>query len=377
MKSKVIIFTASTGHGHNQVALAMKNELVAQGCEVSIYEPFKEVSKSLDILLSDGYRVLATKMPKFYGRIYKMSNQQFLGKPVEIFSVKVIEDKLEEIVDHVQPDLIISTHPLIVKAMCSLKRKSKYLGPFVSVITDYMPHKCYISPIVDAYIVGSQYTKLKVIEKGISENRVFVYGIPIHRSFRECDNKMEKSNQFTVLLMGGSMGLSGIKKVFKELLNIHAPIKIIVVCGNNMTLKKYLEERYLSQVSNKDITILGFTNEISQYMEVSDVIVTKPGGLTVTEAFAKNIPIIIPFYIPGQEEENAEMLIDMGVAVKVGGPKELGTLIESFIQEPNLLNHLKRNMYKVSIDHSLDDAINLCIKFIESQNDDIGIKYAK
>ncbi|PKM51305.1 MAG: galactosyldiacylglycerol synthase [Firmicutes bacterium HGW-Firmicutes-7] len=365
MKKKVLIFTASTGHGHNQVALAMQNEFLTRGCEVSIYEPFKEVSRSLAILLSDGYRVLATKMPKVYGRIYKMSNKQFLGKPVEIFSIKVIEDKLEEIVRNVQPDLVISTHPLIVKAMCSLKRKVKYAGPFVSVITDYMPHKCYLSPLVDAYIVGSQYTKLKVIERGISEDRVFVHGIPIHRAFRECGNTMEKSDQFTVLLMGGSMGLSGMKKVFKELLSIQAPINIIAVCGNNKQLKKSLEEKYLLAETNKNITILGFTNEVSQYMEISDVIVTKPGGLTVTEAFAKNIPIIIPFYIPGQEEENAEMLIDIGVAVKVNGPKELAALIESFIKNPLLIDNLKRNMNLVSIDHSLDSAINLCLHFIK------------
>ncbi|MBC7961180.1 MAG: galactosyldiacylglycerol synthase, partial [Vallitaleaceae bacterium] len=128
MKSKVIIFTASTGQGHNQVAAAMKNELEAQGCKVKIIEPFKEVSKSLDLLVSDGYRVLATKMPKMYGTIYKMTNQKFLGKPAEKISIKAIEEKLEEIVLSEQPDLVISTHSLMVKAMCSLKASYRFSG---------------------------------------------------------------------------------------------------------------------------------------------------------------------------------------------------------------------------------------------------------
>lgn len=370
MKSRVVIFTASTGYGHNQVAIAMKNELVEKGCEVTIIEPFKEVSRSLDILLSDGYRVLATKMPKVYGRIYHMSNKKFLGKPVEIFSVKVIEDKLEEIVLSYQPDLVISTHPLIVKAMCSLKRRYKYNNPFISVITDYMPHKSYISPLVDAYIVGSQYTKKKLIDRGISEEHIYVHGIPISRDFKQNVTQMKKSEMFTVLLMGGSMGLSGIKKVFKELLGVKLPIKLIVVCGNNKTLKKVLEEKLANTNTNVDVTILGFTNQIPQYMEISDVIITKPGGLTVTEAFAKNIPMIIPFMIPGQEEENAEILVEIGAAIRSQGPKSISTHIEQFIKEPSLIRKMKKDMQKVSIDHSLDDAVNLCLNIMLYDDDD-------
>lgn len=377
MKNKVVIFTASTGYGHNQVALSMKNELITKGCEVTIIEPFKEVSKSLDILISDGYRVLATKMPKVYGRIYRLSNKRFLGKPVEVFSVKVIEDKLEQIVLEHEPDLVISTHPLIVKAMCSLKRSFKYTGPFISVITDYIPHKSYVSPLVDAYIVGSQYTKDKLMEKGISDEHIFVYGIPIDRAFKECADMMEKPERFTVLLMGGSMGLSGIKKVFRELLNIQVPIKLIVVCGNNRTLKKALEERLSYTETQVDVTILGFTNKISQYMEISDVIITKPGGLTVSEAFAKNIPMIIPFMIPGQEEENAQMLADIGAAIRAEDPKSLCTYIEKFIQEPVLLEEMKHNMQTVSAEHSIDDAVNLCCTLMTYQKDIIRIKYAE
>ncbi len=377
MKKKVIIFTASTGQGHNQVAKSMKDELEAHGCQVSIIEPFKEVSKSLDLLVSDGYRVLATRMPKMYGTIYKVSNQKFLGRPVEKISIKAIEEKLEEIVDAENPHLIISTHPLIVKGMCSLKSNDKYGGPFVSVITDYLPHKSYISPLVDAYIVGSNYTKLKVVEKGINPSRVFVHGIPIDRGFMEDKNYMPKSKLFTVLLMGGSMGMSGIKKVYKELLVSESPMKLIVVCGNNDQLKKSLEDKYSLEDSNKEVTILGFTNKISQYMEISDLIISKPGGLTVTEAFAKNIPMVIPFFIPGQEAENAEMLVEIGAAIKIDTIKELGPLIQSFIEDEKLLHRIRENMTKVSKDHSLDNAINLCMQFIESQIELVGIEYAK
>lgn len=369
MNNKIIILTASTGYGHNQVALAMKEELIARGCEVAILEPFKETSKSLDLILSDGYRVLATKLPKFYGQIYKMSNRKIIGKPVEFISIKAIEEKLEEIILYYMPDLVISTHPLIVKGMCSLKRKYKYFGPFISVITDYFPHKAYISPLVDAYIVGSKYTKINLIEKGIKEEKIFPFGIPIHRKFIKSETTMEKSEYFTVLLMAGSIGLKGIKKVYKELLEVKSPLKLIIVCGNNNRLKITLEESSIKIPYNKDIMILGFTDQVSELMQISDIIITKPGGLTVTEAFAKNIPMVIPFFIPGQEQENAELLINIGAAIKVKKIKELKGLIENFIDDRSIIEELKNNMKKVSVDYSLDNVINLCLNFMDKKDE--------
>ncbi len=100
-------------------------------------------------------------------------------------------------------------------------------------------------------------------------------------------------------------------------------MRIIVVCGNNDTLRLSIEEKYEEVIPNKHIEVLGFTDKIPELMEVSDVIITKPGGLTVTESLAKNIPMIIPYFIPGQEEENAEVLVNAGAAIKVDSINEL------------------------------------------------------
>lgn len=377
MKKRVVIFTASTGQGHNQVASSMKIELENKGCEVSIIEPLKEISKSLDLLVSDGYRVLATKMPKMYGTIYKMSNSNhLLNKPVERISQKTLHMKLKEIINAIEPDLVISTHPIMVKTICNLKNSGYYTGAFISIITDYLPHEFYISNLVDAYIVGSQYTKDKVIERGINPNKIFVHGIPIKREFSESKTTMTKSDEFTILLMGGSMGLSSIKKAYKTLTGLSYNLKLIVVCGNNESLKKTLEYKYGIDFVNKDIEVLGFTDKISQYMEISDLIITKPGGLTVTEAFAKNTPMLIPYFIPGQEEENAEMLVEVGAAFRVDNTKELGLLIESLIENRGMLDVVKDNMYNVSKDHSLDHTIELCMNLID-YNSDMAVQHAK
>ncbi|MCT4599144.1 MAG: glycosyltransferase [Vallitalea sp.] len=376
MKNKVVIVSASTGQGHNQVADALKIEFEEKGYEAAIYEPLKEVSKSLDILVSDGYKMLATMMPKMYGTIYKISNNETMNKPVAKLLINALQEKIEEIVTIEQASLIISTHPLIVDVVSSLKRDNIINIPFVSIVTDFLPHQSYINDYVDAYVVGSTFTKNGIVARGVSHDKVHVYGIPIKRIFREDIVTDKREDIFTILLMGGSMGVNSIKKALKNLVNIEDKLKIIVVCGNNETLKNSIEEKYSGYIPNKDIEILGFTNKIPELMELSDVIITKPGGLTVTESLAKNIPMIIPYFIPGQEEENAEVLVSAGAAIKVDSIKELDEAVEVLMKDSSKMAWLKQNMKDLSKDHSIDSTINLCIDFIDNYNHMMEIKDA-
>lgn len=376
MKKKVIIVSASTGQGHNQVADALKLELVEKGYEALVIEPLKEVGKSLDILVSDGYKILATIMPKMYGTIYKISNNETMNKQVAKLFIGALQDKIEEIVYKEQPSLIISTHPLIVDVVSSLKSENIIDIPFLSVVTDFLPHQSYISDYVDAYIVGSTFTKNGIVARGVSHDKIHVFGIPIKRIFREDVVTDKKEDIFTVLLMGGSMGVNSIKKALKNLVTIEDKLKIIVVCGNNETLKSSIEDKYSGYIPNKDIEILGFTNKIPELMELSDVIITKPGGLTVTESLAKNIPMIIPYFIPGQEAENAEVLVSAGAAIKVDSIKELNDVVEVLMKDSSKMAWLKQNMSTLSKDHSIDSSIDLCIKLMENYNHITEIKDA-
>ncbi|QUH28858.1 MGDG synthase family glycosyltransferase [Vallitalea guaymasensis] len=365
MKKTIVIVSASTGYGHNQVAGALKLEFEEKGYKAVIVEPLKEVSKSLDMLVSDGYKILATLMPKMYGTIYKISNNETMNKPVAKIFIKALTDKIEEIVNFENASMIISTHPLLVDVISSLKGDGIIDIPFLSIVTDFLPHQSYISDNVDAYLVGSSYTKNGIVARGISPDKVYCYGIPIKRIFREDVVTEKKEDIFTILLMGGSMGVSSIKKALKNLLNIEDKLKIIVVCGNNDTLKNSIDEKYSEYIPNKYIEILGFTDKIPELMELSDVIITKPGGLTVTEALTKNIPMIIPYFIPGQEEENAEVLVNAGAAIKVDSVKELDEVVGVLMNDPSKIKWLKQNMKEMSKDHSIEKTINLCLELME------------
>lgn len=373
MKGNVIIFSASTGHGHNQVAFTLEHELEQQGFVVKVVEPFKETSPILDECVSDGYKILATRAPRMFGRLYKMSNKSYINKPISRYTRHKIESKLGELLVRHETDMVICTHPLFVKAISYMKHVGKFDGQIISVITDYLPHECYVSQDVDAYIVGSRYTKSALVHRGIQARKIHVHGIPIKREFAVRHLNLQRSERFTILLMGGSMGVSGMKKSYKRLMALEEPMKVFVVCGNNKSMRESLSHY---DTGIHQVEILGFTDRVPELMEISDVIVSKPGGLTVTESLAKEIPMIIPYCIPGQEQENTDVLVDAGAAIKVDGSRALVSTINELIHNPIQLDILRRNMKKIAKDHSLDNAVDLCVEVYSNYSEVEGVRNA-
>ena len=357
--AKILILSASTGNGHNQAASSLKNDLEASGYEVRIAEPLREDGRVMETLIEDGYNLLATKLPKVYGQIYKISGQKHINKGIVTFFNRTLGNTVYHLIQNYEPDLIISTHALLVNVVSYLKSKRKIVLPFIAVVTDYMAHLFYVSSYVDAYIVASIFTKDTLVQKGIPSSRIFAYGIPIRREFHE-PPKVRGDHAFTLLMMGGSMGVPYIKECLQMLIkDTRIKLKVIVVCGNNSELHKELQQQYSGSYRGKEVTIYGYTTNISELMDQSDVLVTKPGGLTITEAISKNIPMIIPFFIPGQEEENSEVLVQAGVAIKVENAKELADMVNTLQANPSLLARMSQKAQEISKKLSPDSIVCL------------------
>lgn len=365
--SKVLILSASTGHGHNQAANSLKNELEASGYTVHIVDPLREEGRVMDTLIEDGYSILASRLPKMYGKMYKIADNKLVNKGLVTFLNVTLRNTVYHLIQENKPDLLISTHPLLVNVVSVLKAGGRIKLPFISVVTDYMAHQTYVNKYVDAYIVGSSYTKDTLVEKGILDSKIYTYGIPIRKEFRQ-PRKENKDKVFTILVMGGGTGMSYIKKCILKLVENTHSFRIIVVCGNNQKLKKELEEKYSGAVNGKEIIVYGYCPNIPDLMDQSDVIVTKPGGLTVTEAINKNIPIIIPFYIPGQEEENTEVLVKAGVAASTNNKTELNKIIDRFCEDPSLLEEMRSKARDISREQSPDCIVQLADRLISNTN---------
>lgn len=362
---KILIVTASTGQGHNSVADSLKKELEKQNYEVICIEPIKETGEVLDRVVSGGYEILATKVPTLFGMLYRASNHKFTSNGLGRLIEKSIKESTYEIINKYKPNLIISTHPLLVSVISSLKNENKINIPFISIVTDYKAHSSYAHKDVDGYIVGSSYTKNSLIEKGINEDKIYSFGIPVKRDFLSSRRVLEKNNKFTILLMGGSMGVKSMKKTLINIMNIDIPLRVIAVCGNNTSLKSELEDIYETVPLDKELIILGFTKNISSLMDEASLIITKPGGLTVTEALVKRLPMIIPYYIPGQEEENVSFLVNEKVAIYTD-VDDINNTIKELFDNPSELQEMMNNIENIVKEVSLDNTLKLLTSLVAS-----------
>ncbi|WP_426348887.1 MGDG synthase family glycosyltransferase [Alloiococcus sp. CFN-8] len=377
--NKVLILTASTGEGHNQAADSLKHSFQKQGFQVEKYDILKDNNKLLNKFVVGGYELLVAKSPKVYGGIYNITNFSKINlglRPAFIHS----QYKIYSFIKSFKPSAIIGTHPFSVNIIASLKKNKDINLPFISIVTDFKAHYAYLSPYVDAYITACEDTKDTIDNEIVPHTRVYPLGIPIKEEFftktnlkRELLESTPAEDFFNILLMGGSMGVNNITHVLTELLKNTHRLRITVVCGNNRVLKKSLENRYeeykksitTAQITKK-VHVFGFTNIIPSLMELSDVIISKPGGLTISEALIKKLPMIFPFTIPGQEAENAEFLAERGCAIYEPNITKLNEIIDTIINNPAILNTMKDNIEDLSKFHSTNGIVNLTEALISS-----------
>ena len=366
---KVLVLTTSTGQGHNQAANSLIESFTKNGYECIRHDFLASNNKFLNNIIVGGYEISASKLPKVYGICYKLTDSKLNNKFLSLVFYSTAK-KLNSLINSVKPDIIIGTHPFAVNIVTKLKKTGLQV-PFISIVTDFKAHYTYISNYVDSYITGSTYTKDSLVKRGINPSIIYPIGIPIKENFFNIDDEISTTRNdeyFNLLLMSGSMGLKNISYVLDELLNNSNKLRITVVCGNNDKLKSNLMKKCQSTYPNKKLHILGFSNDISLLMEYSDVIISKPGGLTVTEAIIKNLPLIIPFVIPGQEMENTDFLTSSGYAYYVEKITDINPVINKLIENPQYLLNMKNKLKLLSSSYSIDEIIKVSDNLIDKNS---------
>lgn len=344
----ILILSASTGGGHMRASKAIENYMIQQGenINVEIVDSLLYISPILNKTITSGYLYLATKTPKLYGKLYDLTNKEhklanFVARLNNIFA-----NKLMPLIEDFKPDVIITTHPFPTEMVSRLKVKGEINIPLICIMTDYAPHKTWINDKVDAYIVANDDMVGKMVTQGVKKDIIYPYGIPVDEVFFEEKEKQSvleeinlDKNLPTILMMAGSFGVNNVFDVYKNIIDIDKEFQIILITGKNQKLYDHFEEIVCD--SPKKTKLIYFTNEINKFMQASDIIITKPGGLTVTEALACNIPMAIFDAIPGQEEENAEFLLKHNMAVKIKDGDSCRKAIIELLDDKNKLENMK------------------------------------
>jgi processive 1,2-diacylglycerol beta-glucosyltransferase len=366
---KVLILTTSTGQGHNQAAASVEESFKASNYEVKKIDILAKNTRYLNDIIVIGYEFLASNFPKTYGVFYNLTNTRLINKLLKPFFF-FARRKAVTLINEFNPDVIVATHSINISIISPLKKHGLKI-PFILIVTDFKAHYLYVDSYVDTYITGSKYTKQSLIDRNVDPDKIYPLGIPINSKFYTevtSVNDLKDDGYFNLLLMSGSLGLNTIFLVLKELLKNQNKLRITVVCGKNHDLKDTLTNYCNNNTfENKKLHILGFTKDISYLMDYCDVIISKPGGLTVTESIVKNIPLVIPFAIPGQENENIDFLVSEGYCIHAKNLKDINGVVNHLIKNPDELFKMRAKLKELSSTYSLTEIVNIANNLISSK----------
>ena len=314
--------SVKAGYGHHSTAQAMISVFEEMGWECEMMDVFKEISPDLSESINDWYGFATKYLKNIYGKVYcnmaKREDPYPSLSPLQITS-KIISTKMRKSVEEYRPDVVIGTHSFAAMIMSVLRSKSSITCPTIGIVTDFMIHPLWESTDIDYYVLPSSMLKLQMMKKGIPENKIIATGIPVKREFSlrtdktEARKKLGIPDKKTVLVMMGSMGFGNMEKFMNELDCCRDDFTVLCVCGTNEKMKNEIS----SKLWRKNVKVYGFVNNVHEMMDTADILITKPGGLTTSEALAKGLPCVITNPIPGQEDMNMEFLVNNGCAIMV------------------------------------------------------------
>lgn len=347
---KALILSVPTGQGHHQAAKAVYEYFSEEtDVECKIIDVFENVNPRLAESVDKGY-LLSTKVtPKAYGRVYGFLENRDDSKNsgLGILLKTILNKKLMHFIKDFKPDVIVATHVFAAIALSHLKRKYPFRAKTVAIITDFTMHPFWEEVDLDYYVTACEALEFQAIKKGYAKEQIKPFGIPIRKKFAKKIPKSEAreivgiDEKFTVMMMMGSMGYGDdTLDIVKSVDSLGDDLQIIVVCGNNKKMKRRLSGMSFSH----KVYTLGFVDNVDVLMDSADCIITKPGGLSTSEALAKELPIIMLDPIPGQEDRNKEFMLNNGIALNISKTLRVEEAIYQLKNLDYRIGALKENM---------------------------------
>jgi processive 1,2-diacylglycerol beta-glucosyltransferase len=339
---RIFIATITAGGGHLQAAAALDEAWRALRPrdvveKVDVQKFFSPLHRKVH---SDGYVKLVEHAPELWGMMFKKTDSPKLVRRLARLRKTFPPQSTLRFIRHLKqfkPDVVLCTHFLPVEILGKAREKWAGKAPFaVSVVTDFEAHALWMGEAVDLYCVAAEETKARLVARGVAPGSIIATGIPISGRFSSKPDAAAVRKRYglrddlpTLLVLGGGFGMGPVAEILEQLNQVEQPFQNLVVAGRNEELR-----RELAVLDHRHPThVLGFVTNMQDLMAVADLIITKPGGLTSSEALAMGKPLFILNPIPGQEAANSDFLLERGAAAKANSvedlPYRLGQLLGS------------------------------------------------
>ncbi len=356
-KKKIIILYSTGGLGHKKAADAIFDAFGKRkkDAAVEMIDVIEYANRFYKFIYKDFYVFLMSKGKLFWGFLYYFSNLAFMDaltrKIRQIIDLRSLGG-LKDMLVQKAPDAIVTTHFLLPSIAGVLKKDKTFHARLYTVITDYGPHAFWLTKYMDKFFVGTESVIREMKKRKIPESKISATGIPAMKEFSKKFSVSRLQKEYgldkkrkTVLVLSGGFGVGPLEKILFSLNACTADIQVITVCGHNKAA--YNDINAIRDKLNYPVILFGFTDEVAQLMSVSDLIITKAGGISVTEALDSSLPMILFASIPGQETWNENLLLDAGAAEKAHSVKEIPVIANRILLSEDVYEALKEGIEKV------------------------------
>jgi processive 1,2-diacylglycerol beta-glucosyltransferase len=341
---RIAILHATAGSGHKRAAqaLAVAIDEQAPGATVREVDTLVFASRLYRGTYAASYNAMAARAPALWGVLYHswaMAPVNRSTAPVRLAIDRLNLRRLVRVFEREDPDAVICTHFLPVEALSLSRGRGRLRVPLYCVITDFGAHPFWAFPHVDRYFVASDEVAAELASQGVPGERIEVTGIPVDPRFAVPFGRDRARRHFgldpdrpMVLLMGGGSGVGPLAELAERLAALREDPLLVAVCGNNTRLRDQIDRLPAGRTGR--IRTLGYTHDVDVLLEACDVVVSKAGGLTCSEALIKQAPLVIFRPTPGQEVRNARYLEENGAALHADSIEEVAATVEGWLRDP-------------------------------------------
>lgn len=327
--------------------------------ESQVVDSYRYASHVFHRVASNGYIGMVKMLPQLYKYIYDQAERATKVSAFKSWLHHYTALNLRQFVSELAPDVVVCTHAFPCGVMAEYKREFADAPPVVGIVTDFVVHPFWIHRNIDGYAVATTAMRHALISHGVANDRVRVTGIPIDGRFAALRSKADARraigvdpHRTTLLLMGGGLGIGPLEKALARIDSLKHDVQTVVVVGKNSRLEQRLADA--ARRMRKDVTVAGFVPNVFDYMRAADVLVSKPGGLTSSEALAAGLPIVMLRPLPGQEERNARYLQESGIGVRAPTSRDLIEVLDRLLSEPIRMQRMAQNARRLARPQAAD-----------------------
>jgi processive 1,2-diacylglycerol beta-glucosyltransferase len=345
--------TAGAGHTRAAEAIAKAVQNLYPGANVKLVDTLDYINTVYKKVYGGTYLALVKNTPKLWGYFYdRYDRDEKLDDKIRQSLETMQAGDFRDLLDDFSPDAVICTHFLPMELISRWKKKRKSSLPLYAVVTDFALHAFWIVEEVDAYFVANQEIARELTTRGATVKSIYQTGIPVDPIFATLPSPLEmrdrlglKSDLPTVLIMGGGYGVGDMPGLLRSFQNVTTPMQLLVVAGKNEALRSELAQ--IGQTLNIPCKVFGFVSNVHELMRASDLMVTKPGGLSSSESLAAGCPMMIINPIPGQEQRNSDYLLENGAASILHNISDGAFYIESLLRDTERLGYMAQQTRRI------------------------------